>query len=501
MASVALAQSSPNFQTGQTLGAAQLNGAFQGKTDYPITNATVPLTGLESLIGIQAGATVKIPVGAITFNVTAFGAKCDNVTDDAVALNAALTAAGAHAPSYVTLPFGQTCRYSTLLSVPALVTLQGNGPSPGNGGLAPLVVNLAPGIRLAGNGSSVTNLYINAAAAGANTSGLTLAMANVQNSQIINVHIDGPCIGASVNGNLALVFNLVVNGISNQNSCGGWEIGNLTTQANTIATVLNSTVGGLPGSIVNGFGQIIYDAGGLYEAFDDFIFMGIGTYIVPGVNQAVTWPFFGNTVLGDTNGGSAFSIDTTAPTAVVKGGMCVECWVASQASATSANILINNGGGGTIDGFQFIGLRDFNSANLGAYINAGKNISFEDSQFCGSKTGQAVILVSAGIPGFRLLGGHVGGNCSNFTTTPSVGVQLGGAAPDLLIGNDVDFTGVTTAVAGQVQTFAQLPVAPFIGLRSYITDDNAACTFGTIATGGGAVKCPVIWNGTNWVAG
>ena len=220
-------------------------------------------------------------------------------------------------------------------------------------------------------------------------------------------------------------------------------------------------VGGLPGSIVNGFGQIIYDAGGLYEAFDDFIFMGIGTYIVPGVNQAVTWPFFGNTVLGDTNGGSAFSIDTTAPTAVVKGGMCVEGWVASQASATSANILINNGGGGTIDGFQFIGLRDFNSANLGAYINAGKNISFEDSQFCGSKTGQAVILVSAGIPGFRLLGGHVGGTVY-FTTMPSVGVQLGGAAPDLLIGNAMSILpGSPQQWPDRCKPFAQLPVAVY----------------------------------------
>jgi hypothetical protein len=66
------------------------------------------------------------------------------------------------------------------------------------------------------------------------------------------------------------------------------------------------------------------------------------------------------------------------------------------------------------------------------------------------------------------------------------------------------FSGKVTTAVGLVttaMTFAALDASPTTGERAYITDDNSACTFLTIATGGGTTKCPLVYDGTNWVAG
>jgi hypothetical protein len=66
---------------------------------------------------------------------------------------------------------------------------------------------------------------------------------------------------------------------------------------------------------------------------------------------------------------------------------------------------------------------------------------------------------------------------------------------------------MTTAadLLGDVRTYtvANLPTAGTPGLRqgtqAYVTDATAPA-FLTAVTGGGAVFCPVMWNGTAWVA-
>ena len=85
-----------------------------------------------------------------------------------------------------------------------------------------------------------------------------------------------------------------------------------------------------------------------------------------------------------------------------------------------------------------------------------------------------------------------GGLCvrsSLFSTPCAIAVTAAGAGT--FIG-----TVVTTST-----TFAGLPGTPLKGTRGFITDDNSACTFGTIATGGGSTGCPVVYDGLHWVAG
>jgi hypothetical protein len=51
-----------------------------------------------------------------------------------------------------------------------------------------------------------------------------------------------------------------------------------------------------------------------------------------------------------------------------------------------------------------------------------------------------------------------------------------------------------------VQTFATLPASPVRGERSYISD-GTSCTFNSAVAGGGSTACPVVYNGSAWVAG
>jgi hypothetical protein len=49
-------------------------------------------------------------------------------------------------------------------------------------------------------------------------------------------------------------------------------------------------------------------------------------------------------------------------------------------------------------------------------------------------------------------------------------------------------------------TVGTLPTPTIEGMRAYVTDALAPA-FLTTVVGGGAVKCPVFYNGANWVAG
>jgi hypothetical protein len=89
---------------------------------------------------------------------------------------------------------------------------------------------------------------------------------------------------------------------------------------------------------------------------------------------------------------------------------------------------------------------------------------------------------------------------SGFSTYLASPPAIGGTSP-----NSGTFTHLTAGAGAGVittpSTVSGLDSTPAAGERAFITDDNSACTFGTIATGGGSTKCPVVYNGTNWVAG
>lgn len=78
-------------------------------------------------------------------------------------------------------------------------------------------------------------------------------------------------------------------------------------------------------------------------------------------------------------------------------------------------------------------------------------------------------------------------------TANVVGTVLTGTAAGIVVTGVVKTGGYTVAA---------LPAAPGTGARSYVTDQLTTCAaLGAAPTGGGAVTCPVFYNGTAWVGG
>ena len=76
----------------------------------------------------------------------------------------------------------------------------------------------------------------------------------------------------------------------------------------------------------------------------------------------------------------------------------------------------------------------------------------------------------------------------------STGLGIGTSSPNANVKLDV-----AAPIRAQGYTVATLPTG-VVGARAYVTDAVAA-VFQAVPTGGGSVKTPVFYNGTNWVCG
>jgi hypothetical protein len=90
------------------------------------------------------------------------------------------------------------------------------------------------------------------------------------------------------------------------------------------------------------------------------------------------------------------------------------------------------------------------------------------------------------------------------------GVTTKTGTGSVVLSESPTFTGTLSAATGVFSatvstggyTVAALPVAPGTGARAYVTDQLATCAAtGAALTGGGALTCPVFYNGAAWVGG
>lgn len=238
-------------------------------------------------------------------------------------------------------------------------------------------------------GSILSRFSIDMGAAGANTTGTAIAMpAAVSNITIQDVAINAPCIGIDLNGNTIKLDRVQITQVSGSN-CGGIRIGNATQQSITTDTrITNSTIQSVQvgsGKPPGGWGMLIKDSGGLFAETNDILFFDVGTWIYPGVNQAVIFSFFSNTIFGDTTVNSPLVIDTAAPSAIVKSFRAVNSWAAAFSSTTTApGIMIRNSANSAVfSGFQFVGQRIVSVPGNGVSLLGGTDFSFDSSTICG----------------------------------------------------------------------------------------------------------------------
>lgn len=375
-------------------------------------------------------------------DIREWGAACNGVTNDALAVNAALAAAGALGGGVVLLPPGSSgCVVASTIAIPAGVTLKGYNQR--GSFMVAGMMNMAPMIQFQGDGSTVSDLTILANRSGANTSGATIAYAAAGYERVDRVLIVGPCIGLDIIGNTAFADAVTINSV-NHGGCYGIRVGHTTTHGGTVDLRLsNITVGGAVAEPSTA-ALDIEDAGGLYATNLDLLFAVDGTLIKPGANQVVQWAFFDNTVLGDTTAGHGLHVDTGSPSGVVEGVSCQGCWIGTSGSS---GLAIDNTAHGTISGVHFSNLRLYLTTKEGAAVHAGSDVTFDTSWFCSIPDRQPILYWGPGVSRGAVRNSTLG-NCDNANPViAGVGIVFTGANADMLVtGNDL--TGTKTSVQG-----------------------------------------------------
>ena len=422
-----------------TLGAALPVGSG-GTGATSATGATGNLQYLSGGTGAVARS-VSSKLGDV-ISVKDFGAVCNNSTNDAAAINAALTYAGSLGGGIVQLPGTGLCRVNSTLIVPAYVTLEGVGVGV-NSGLSAGATNLLPMVNLSANYASIRSMYIDAGTAGVNTSGVVIRTNAITSPIIRDLQIDRSCGAIEVNGILADVSNVYAYN-SEGTSCSVISVGNATTLSGTV----NAKFDHVQVTSVNTANRPAYcwdikDAGGLYITHSDGIYCNVGTAIRPSTNQQVSWATFDNTYLGDTNGSTGFLIDPGAASAHVKGINCNACWASS---ATGPGVHIRNTPGATMDAINFTALRAFGTGGNAVTLQASANVRISDSFLCGYAT--SGIFADSGAGNFQVADSVIRPNCAGQSSAGVYGILFAGTNADVSLSNLDVRSNATAEIAG-----------------------------------------------------
>lgn len=388
-------------------------------------------------------------------NAVDYGAICNgntaNATADTTGINAALTAAGNNGGGLVQLPAGW-CEINATVNVPAGVTLVGQGID-WSVGLQSSVINLNPMISLNGGGSGVQNLFINANAAGQNTTGVVIQTNQSQNTVLVrDVQISGACGGINISGNYYRVEDVYINAtnVASGSGCyasqfGYWDGANGSNDG-IIRNLIN--LSSTTASTAADWCMKISDGGGDYIYGMENYGCKVGTYIWPGVaggsagNQNIVWLFIENSVLGDTSQQQSLYINTINSNNYIYHLNFNNVW-SSSAGNGSQDIIVKNDGGGTITGLKFSQLR---SIGLGGGTETGNNIEFDAGTELAITNGSIIcgfsndgILLGSGVSKVTITDSKVGGNCthSSFVENSAAAIAFNNNTGVVVTGNDL----------------------------------------------------------------
>lgn len=430
-----------NGGSGIATGSANLFfGTPNGSSGAPSFRA-LTLTDLPNFQNTGTGSVARTINSKLSDIVNAkdFGAVCNGTTDDAAAINAALTYAATLNSGVVMLPASSSlCKVSSVLTVGAGVTLRGQGWN-SSSGLTAGTTGINPLINLTGLGSSVQDVAITANGAGAATGTMIKVSSTAQQSLVRNIYVVGSCKALSINGSLHRIENFYALN-SAGSGCNVVTIGEDTTAAGTVDVKLDHVVV----TSVNTASRpdncfVIYDAGGLFITHSDAIYCNVGTTIQPGANQQVIWFTGHDTYLGDSNPGAGVSINTGAASSVVRGINCTSCWASNS---SGSGVTISNSGAGTVSGLNFVAFRGVSNAGNGFTLNTG-TVRIADSWLCG--TGNSGILAASGVSQVRVSNTTIRPDCMGVSSSQQYGILFSGSNADWII-NALDLTG--SAVAG-----------------------------------------------------
>lgn len=290
-------------------------------------------------------------------------------------------------------------------------------------------------ITLSAGDSAAQGLYIDMGANGVNTSGSAFVATNGANSKFSDNTISQPCIAFDVSnvGWVQIDHNQTLG--ARGSTCSVVRLGNSSTGANTIGPRITNNTWSIDQTNPSGSCLLVEDAGGVYYRNNDCVYSVVGVAIRPGVNQQVLWGFYQG-VLGDTSGNIGLSVDTSDPSAEIRGNDFDQTWTASAANSC---VVLRNNGGGTVAGFHFRGHRSYACGLHGFDIGGGVTYtSIDDSNICGNgtqggNTGDG-IAIGAGVSLVFIRGNTISNTCDGFTgTTQAYAISFLGTNGSIII--------------------------------------------------------------------
>lgn len=381
-----------------------------------------------------------------------WGCKGDGTTNDAAALQAAITATGGG--KLYSGPYIYRSN-SALSSSTAGFEFIGDSKAYGlRAGAANL--NL---LTLSSSNQAIRNCLVDMTPF-ANTAGTAVSLVGsvgVANNIIDDVLINGPFIGVDLAGNEVMVQRCRIT-FANVNNAGGSgiRVGHTTTGGTTIGSIKNTIIeypsrAGQPPD----HSLLVEDGGGIFVTESDFLFSKHGLKIYPGANQDVIWFTAHNTYISDSTTLDGCVIDTAAATGRILGASFSQAWFSS--AVAGSGVLIANTAGGTVDGIAITDSRVFINGQQGIIVFDGTNVTIQNNQIIanGLQTANTYngIVVVGGLNKGIIQGNKIRNNGVGLNNQQYAGIFMIGAGDDWLIQNN-DLIGNQTAglVLGGVLT-------------------------------------------------
>jgi hypothetical protein len=445
-----------NLAALQALTAGQFPSVLRQDADtvYTWSSSACRLNGGAGDIGLQVKPTTgtgcwnaTIPASSsttaaigISVPVTLYGAKCDNTTNDATAINAALTSVSALGGGIVTIP-NSTCRYGSTITIPQNTKLFGQGA--GSSTLGALSTGLTA-INFSGNNSGLERLQINCGQAGANLTGNCVAFsANVAQVLINDFIIQSPYIGIYISSDVLItvqngyIYAPTSSSVSGVTGGGGRGIvingGNNQQITNVFTEGASSTSQPYAAIEVQASGQVVLNN-------NQGLWTGSGMVIDPGAGQAVTWLFDSQSAY-DTGTGDGILINATNG-GVARGIYEIGTWTSTM---QGNGVTVNRDSSSTTDDIHFIGHRAYQNGLHGFNLVYGARVTIEGSSACGNSatTTHTYDGVKIGAPMTYVdIHNNTIGGCAGEGTSQNFGVEIASGANYVNIsGNDFNGNG------------------------------------------------------------
>ncbi len=235
-----------------------------------------------------------------------------------------------------------------------------------------------------------------------------------------------------------------------------------------------------------------------------------GTATIQALNTNGVYAIGQFLIFYDGNGGEAFRVDLTGnflvgvQTAdqlftVAKGISASYLRIRAVPTPTGGSAAVSATGGTVPAGSYYFKI---------VALDGGGNPTAPSAEFFTSTTGStSSINVSwnslSAAASFQVWYGTAAGAENAYFTTTATSLDitaLNGTAGTLPAGDATGGILIDGSIATGGFTVATLPTNVPTGSRAYVTDATAPTFLGTL-TGGGAVVCPVFYNGSAWVAG